>query len=155
MHNNNILSSTGLLSTLNTKPKGQIVPEVNQDREDTCLCFLSTLEGFKTRCKNLHWSAPRKNIHVYLDEFLEILSDYQDALAEEYMGISGQFAPNKIVGTPPSSLTFMDFIIEVRVSTHQFYNTIPEDCMYAGIKSECETFMHNINKYKYLFSLCE
>ena len=35
--------------------------------------FLNRLEGWKTKCKNLHWSAPKKNIHVYLDEFLEIL----------------------------------------------------------------------------------
>lgn len=50
--------------------------------------FLNQIEGWKTKCKNLHWAAPKKNIHVYLDEFLEILSDYQDSLAEGYMGIS-------------------------------------------------------------------
>lgn len=38
--------------------------------------FLNQIEGWKTKCKNLHWAAPKKNIHVYLDEFLEILSDY-------------------------------------------------------------------------------
>lgn len=32
--------------------------------------FLNQLEGWKTKCKNLHWAAPKKNIHVYLDEFL-------------------------------------------------------------------------------------
>ena len=29
--------------------------------------FLNQLEGWKTKCKNLHWAAPKKNIHVYLD----------------------------------------------------------------------------------------
>ena len=52
--------------------------------------FLNQLEGWKTKCKNLHWAAPKKNIHVYLDEFLNILSDYQDGLAEGYMGILGK-----------------------------------------------------------------
>ena len=52
--------------------------------------FLNQLEGWKTKCKNLHWAAPKKNIHVYLDEFLDILSDYQDGLAEGYMGILGK-----------------------------------------------------------------
>ena len=28
--------------------------------------FLNKLEGWKTKCKNLHWAAPKKNIHVYL-----------------------------------------------------------------------------------------
>lgn len=27
--------------------------------------FLNQLEGWKTKCKNLHWAAPKKNIHVY------------------------------------------------------------------------------------------
>ena len=45
--------------------------------------FINKLEGFKTKCKNLHWSAPKKNIHVYLDEFLDVISDYQDSIAED------------------------------------------------------------------------
>ena len=32
--------------------------------------FINKLEGYKTKCKNLHWAAPKKNIHVYLDDFL-------------------------------------------------------------------------------------
>ena len=50
------------------------------------ISFINLLEGWKTKCKNLHWAAPKKNIHVYLDEFLGIISDYQDGLAEEYQG---------------------------------------------------------------------
>ena len=26
--------------------------------------FLNQIEGWKTKCKNLHWAAPKKNIHV-------------------------------------------------------------------------------------------
>lgn len=65
---------------------------MEEERENTSLTgsqffinFLNQLEGWKTKCKNLHWAAPKKNIHVYLDEFLGILSDYQDSLAEEYL----------------------------------------------------------------------
>ena len=38
--------------------------------------FLNQIEGWKTKCKNLHWAAPKKNIHVYLDEFLEMVSSF-------------------------------------------------------------------------------
>lgn len=124
-------------------------------KADMCTCFLNTLEGFKTRCKNLHWSAPKKNIHVYLDEFLEVISDYQDSLAEEYMGIKGQIAPDDIKGEHIVANRAQDFILEVRNKTLEFYKTIPDEVLYVGIKSECETFIHNINKYKYLFSLCD
>lgn len=70
---------------------------MEDEREDNTLTggqffinFLNQLEGWKTKCKNLHWAAPKKNIHVYLDEFLSILSSYQDSLAEGYMGILGK-----------------------------------------------------------------
>lgn len=77
--------------------------------------FLNQLEGWKTKCKNLHWAAPKKNIHVYLDEFLDILSDYQDGLAEGYMGILGKMQPNAIKGTPSDALNAFDFISESQV----------------------------------------
>ena len=70
---------------------------MEEERENTSLTgsqffinFLNQLEGQKTKCKNLHWATSKKNIHVYLDEFLSILSDYQDGLAEGYMGILGK-----------------------------------------------------------------
>jgi len=117
--------------------------------------FLNQLEGWKTKCKNLHWAAPKKNIHVYLDEFLNILSDYQDSLAEGYMGILGKMQPNAIKGTSSEALNAFDFINEVKTTTIAFYDKIPQDTIYKGITSECETFIQNINKYKYLFSLCD
>ena len=117
--------------------------------------FLNQLEGWKTKCKNLHWAAPKKNIHVYLDEFLDILSNYQDSLAEEYQGLLGHMQPNIIKGTPCDCLNAIDFINEVKSNTYKYYDNIPEGTSYAGIKSECETFIHNILKYKYLFELCD
>lgn len=117
--------------------------------------FLNQLEGWKTKCKNLHWAAPKKNIHVYLDEFLSILSDYQDGLAEEYQGILGKMQPNVIKGVPSDTLNAMDFINEVKSRTLEFYKGLPQEVEYKGIVSECETFIHNINKYKYLFGLTD
>lgn len=117
--------------------------------------FLNQLEGWKTKCKNLHWAAPKKNIHVYLDEFLDILSDYQDGLAEGYMGILGKMQPNVIKGTPSNALNAIDFIEEVKAGTLSFYDKIPQETVYKGITSECETLIQNINKYRYLFGLCD
>lgn len=117
--------------------------------------FLNRLEGWKTKCKNLHWASFKKNIHTYLDDFLEILVDYQDSLAEEEMGIYGRMLPNVIKGTESMALNAKEFILEIRSTTLEFYEKIPNDSLHAGIKSECETFIHNINKYKYLFSLTD
>ena len=116
--------------------------------------FINLLEGWKTKCKNLHWAAPKNNIHVRLDEFLGVISDYQDSLAEEYQGLLGHMQPNVVKGTPSDALNAIDFINEVKAGTTKFYENIPEGTLYAGIRSECETFIHNILKYKYLFELC-
>jgi hypothetical protein len=124
-------------------------------RSQMFIDFLNKLEGWKTKCKNLHWAAPKKNIHVYLDDFLEILSDYQDGLAEGYMGILGKMQPNVIKGTPSEALNAFDFISEVKYATITFYESLPKDTIYKGIASECETFIQNINKYDYLFHLCD
>lgn len=117
--------------------------------------YLNKLEGFKTKCKNLHWAAPKKNIHKYLDKYLKILSDFQDTVAEGYMGILGKMQPNVIKGVPSDALNAMDFIEEVRTATLSFYDNIPEETIYKGLKSETETFIQETNQYKYLFSLCD
>lgn len=117
--------------------------------------FVSRIEGWKAKCKNLHWAAPKKNIHVYLDEFLEVLSEYQDSLAEEYQGLLGHMQPNTVNAITSNTLNAIDFISEVKNYTFKFYESIPEGTSYVGIKSECETFIHNILKYKYLFELCD
>lgn len=140
----------------------QLLDDIFQESESTkenpnqvFITFLNLLEGWKTKCKNLHWAAPKNNIHERLDEFLNIISDYQDELAEEYQGLLGHMQPNALKGTPSDALNAMDFIQEVKNGTIKFYDSIPEGNMYAGIRSECETFIHNILKYKYLFELCD
>lgn len=123
------------------------------------IVFISKLESFKTKCKNLHWSAPNDPIHVRLDEFLDEISDYEDSIAEEVMGITDKFKPTDINPVPfthiQSITNASDFIEEISKETNAFYDSLCGECsFYAGIKSETETFIHNINKYKYLFSLC-
>lgn len=48
-----------------------------------------------------------------------------------------------------------DFISEVKSATIAFYDKITQETVYKGIASECETFIQNINKYDYLFHLCD
>ena len=142
-----------LFSEVNIKTNKEETTQIST--EQFFINFIKKLEGFKTKCKNLHWSAPKKNIHVYLDDFLSVMSDYQDSIAEDYQGILGHMQPNVIEGVKSQSLNAIDFINEVKIATETFYNNIPSDTCYVGIKSETETFIHNIFKYKYLFEICD
>lgn len=127
----------------------------NKSLEDPFKEFICNLEGFKTKFKNLHWSAYNNSIHVRIDELIDIISDYQDILAEELQGIRGQFEPNFLKGTNFDFTCPHDAIATLINKTTSFYSKIPEQYDYAGIKSECEAFLTQLHKYKYLFMLCK
>lgn len=146
------MESVFMSSTLVDELTGSNEPQGMQGNASKFIDFINRLEGWKTKCKNLHWASFKKNIHTYLDDFLTVLSEYQDGLAEEEMGIYGRMLPNVIVGTTSMATNAKEFIDEVRAATLAFYEGLPQDSLHAGIRSECETFIHNINKYRYLFS---
>lgn len=128
--------------------------ETNGNSTDLYINFLCQIEGWKTKCKNLHWAAQNDSIHRRLDDLADVLSSYQDALAEDYMGINGRVRPDILTGISSNAIEPNTFISEIIENTLSFYSQIDSSVVYAGIKSETETFIHNLNKIKYLFSLC-
>ena len=128
--------------------------ETNGNPTDLYINFLCQIEGWKTKCKNLHWAAQNDSIHKRLDDLADVLSSYQDALAEDYMGINGRVRPDILTGIPSNAIEPNTFISEIIESTVSFYSQIDSSVVYAGIKSETDTFIHNLNNIKYLFSLC-
>lgn len=128
--------------------------ETNGNPTDLYINFLCQIEGWKTKCKNLHWAAQNDSIHRRLDDLADVLSSYQDALAEDYMGINGRVRPDILTGISSNVIEPNTFISEIIENTLGFYSQIDSSVVYAGIKSETETFIHNLNKIKYLFSLC-
>ena len=117
------------------------------------IAFIDLIEGWKTRCKNLHWSAPKKNVHEDLDKFMDALNSFEDSIVEDYQGTNGKFQPNAVKGTQRDCLNAIDLIKEVIIKTKEFYNTITDDIDYIGIKSETESFIHKLKVFAYLFSL--
>lgn len=128
--------------------------ETNGNSTDLYINFLCQIEGWKTKCKNLHWAAQNDSIHRRLDDLADVLSSYQDALAEDYMGINGRVRPDILTGISSNAIEPNTFVSEIIENTLSFYSQIDSNVVYAGIKSETETFIHNLNKIKYLFSLC-
>ena len=128
--------------------------ETNGNPTDLYINFLCQIEGWKTKCKNLHWAAQNDSIHRRLDDLADVLSSYQDALAEDYMGINGRVRPDILTGIPSNAIEPNTFISEIIESTLSFYSQIDSSVVYEGIKSETGTFIHNLKKIKYLFSLC-
>lgn len=123
--------------------------------------FLNVLEGVKTKIKNLHWAAlklpvnERLEEHQILDDLLDIVSDYQDKIAEFSQGVLGHMDMDVIQGTyfkVQSIAVLVKYILE---KTIPFYENMPKETVWVGLKSETETFIFNVGKYKYLFELGE
>lgn len=125
------------------------------------ITYINTLEGVKTKIKNLHWAAKRlpiqdkRGAHLYLDDFLDIVAGFQDTVAESSQGILGIMELNDVIGTPVPVISPKELLTYVKDKTIRFYDNMPSSSIYSGIKSETETFIKDINKYTYLFQLTE
>ena len=123
--------------------------------------FINVLEGAKSKIKNLHWAAKnlsnsdKRGTHLYLDDFLEVVGDFQDRIAEASSGVLGEMGLNVISGVHFDCITPRDLIEDLLVKTKAFYTSLPEGIDYVGIKSETEVFILDLDKYKYLFRLTE
>lgn len=128
--------------------------QYSQEDRHIFLSYLSILNGFLCRGKNLHWAAKGKDIHEYLDDLHEIIGKFQDAIAEGYMGILGQMEPLDVQYVECSIEDPMKYIESLLSETLTFYKRIPEGSEFKGISGETESFIQDVQKYKYLFSLC-
>ena len=123
--------------------------------------YINELEGAKTKIKNLHWAAKtlpvsdKRGTHLYLDDFLGIVGDFQDTVAESSQGILGEMSAASIKGKDLPCVTPKELIRYLLEVTVAFYNSMPAETVYVGIKSETEVFIKDLTKYKYLFRLAE
>ena len=123
--------------------------------------YINVLEGAKTKIKNLHWGAKnlpnsdKRGAHLYIDDFLGIVEDFQDTVAESSSGILGEMDLNAVSGVPMTCTTPRDLINTLLDKTISFYENLPSGTQYVGIRSETEVFIKDLTKYKYLFRLTE
>jgi hypothetical protein len=123
--------------------------------------YLNVLEGIKTKIKNLHWAAKKLPVeerleeHQILDDLLDEVSEYQDKIAEFSQGILGHMDMDVIQGVYFKVQRIGSLIKYILDQTIPFYENMPKDTVWVGLKSETETFIFNVGKYKYLFELGE
>lgn len=135
---------------------------INQRAEDFFLDFINFLEGIKSHCKAMHWGInnidikSKRGAHIYLDDFLDKISNYQDMIAETTQGILGNYITisnirGKYITSEVSTPNLLcEFLLK---NIYIFYKGLKEE-KYIGIKSETETFIKDIQQFNYLFNLC-
>lgn len=123
------------------------------DNKSGLMSFINELEGYKTRFKNLHWSAQNDAIHVRIDELSSELASFQDEVAEVIQGVYGQFGPNVLSGTPVSQPNPIDALKDLQISVANFHKSIIDKPELIGLVASVESFMTVLNKYTYLFKI--
>lgn len=118
------------------------------------ISYLGVLEGYKTKYKNLHWSAVNDAIHQRIDELLDELGEHQDEVAEAAQGIYGQFEPNELVGVQQLQETPLEALKGLTNEVMSFHQIVSEKKEYIGLLASVEGFITILNKFSYLFKIC-
>lgn len=117
--------------------------------KESSLKFISKLEGFKTAIKNLHWDANNMSQHKLCDDIADSLSDFQDAISEIEQSLQGNVKLNDLKAEQYTISTLKNFVKDVLKAVKEYYNGCEgED--YIGIRSECENFIGQLQRFSYL-----
>lgn len=116
-------------------------------KREKFITFLNLMEGLKIRIKEKHWTSKNINNHRELDDLYWNLIRFEDAFAEEGIIIFGEIQPGEIKAVElDSNIDVIDACLKMTDKLHNLCGT-PE-C--AGILSEIDSFIHELNTAKYL-----
>ncbi|MBP3732299.1 MAG: hypothetical protein J6I84_03555 [Bacilli bacterium] len=112
------------------------------------------LEGYKTRLKELHWSAPSHSMHIITDEFSDELGKFEDDMTENAMAILGLIEVGNIQGVLPEATNFGEFLTQLRGLLSGIKEET-EDQMWSGLVNIVDDFWSTVNRYVYLNMITE
>lgn len=122
--------------------------------KDGALKFINKLEGYKTKFKNLHWSASNDMLHQRVDQLLSDLSEFQDEVSEDLQGTFGQFDTNSIKGSEVNGSDALGVLKALETDVINYRKHCKDNDDYIGVVNELEGFCHTIKKHIYLFKIC-
>lgn len=118
--------------------------------KDFVLDFISQLEGYKTKIKELHWEDSSIPGHELAGDIETMICDFEDSVAEDLQGVFGEdVKANTIHPYNVKETTLKSFLDSLKNSAMLFYKKLDGDD-YIGARSEVEGFIHDINVKKYL-----
>lgn len=115
------------------------------------LDYLCRIEAYKTALKSLHWDSKSLSQHELCDKIADSIADFQDFVAEIEQSLSGNLPLNRLSASRYKVRNLKQFIADVILTTTKFYNRLKrrgDD--YIGMRSECESFLAQMQRYNYL-----
>jgi len=115
------------------------------------LSFINKCEKWKVEIKNFHWSADNMSQHELCDDIASSISDFEDLVSEVEQSISGKIKLNALTPEEANETTLKAFVEDVISDSKDFLKELEgmgEN--YIGIKSECESFIGDMQRKLYL-----
>jgi len=129
----------------------KMVNEIKNTMNQKILKFIEKCESWKVEIKNFHWSADNMAQHELCDDIASSISDFEDLVSEVEQSISGKIKLNGFTPDKAHETNLKAFVEDVISSSKDFLKEL-EDMgeNYVGIKSECETFIGDMQRKLYL-----
>lgn len=119
-----------------------------------CIWFLSTLEGYHSQVKMMHWMTTNYHEHKLCDDIDESVLDYQDRFAEAAMGVLGErFGVGEIKSLIPESTQLSQLLNELEKDVLKMKQTIGDEPRFDGIANILDDILESVDSWKYLVTL--
>ena len=133
---------------------GSDVEQPSLSPQEAVLDYIMYLEGLRIRLREIHWESERNSRHVLTDSMISDIESFEDAIAENLMGICGfRIKVGNIVPKITTMVDLNDVLEEFSNVTLQLCASIENDVQYTGIVNELDDMMHDIGKWKYLATM--
>lgn len=118
------------------------------------LTFLSSLEGYHSLLKTIHWSAKNHFEHTLTDDIDEDVLEFEDRIAEVAMGrLNLRFGIGDLTTLMPESKTLDSMLKELEGDVLKFKEEIGDDNKISGMHNVLDEFLEKICTWNYLKTL--
>ena len=115
------------------------------------LNYINSCEEWKLAIKQLHWDSSNLSQHELCDDIASSISDFEDLVSEVEQSMSGKLKVNSLNPKEYKITSLKSFVEDVISASKDFLKELDgmgED--YIGIKSECESFIGDMQRKLYL-----
>ena len=121
---------------------------------DMVLDYIKRIEGYRIRIREFHWDAKNNSLHKLADSLMSDLVEYEDSIAEDFMGIIGyRIQVGTVIPKLPKSTEIKALLNEMTNDALLLKKYIGALPLWSGITSLIDECIHLLNKSKYLAEL--
>ena len=116
--------------------------------------FLSTLEGYHSQLKMLHWSAKSNFEHTLCDNIDKGVLGFEDRFAEVVMGkLNIRFGLGDLKTLMPESKTLQTLLREMESDVLKIKSSVGDNDSFGGVMNVLDDFLESIHTWSYLSTL--